>query len=195
MSARRLSPSAVGISIVLHAGLLLSLPTLGNRWQPGSRPDALAFTATLKVSPPGPSRPDLPPKTEEPVREGGEEPQLSDGLGVLPVSPPAYFTADKLTKPPKAIAVPDLGAPEIQQVAGSGKLVLKLWIDDQGAVVDAAPEPNALPEIFSRTAVEAFKRSRFTPGERDGVKVGSLIRVELSYYDVPAGPAPATSLQ
>ena len=65
----------------------------------------------------------------------------------------------------------------------SGKLVLKLWINELGLIADIAVEQSGLPEAFSRTAVAAFKDLRFAPGERNGLAVGTVMRIEVNYDD------------
>jgi TonB family protein len=123
----------------------------------------------------------------KPAAEGmtGEEPQpaseRTEGAGVLPLPAPTYYTVDQLTIRPRATAAPDLNAPEIAAIAASGTVVLKLWINELGDVVSVDVEQTDLPEIFSRTAAAAFKRLRFTPGERDGLPVGTLLRIEVRF--------------
>lgn len=107
----------------------------------------------------------------------------TEAAGLLPLPGPVYYTADQLTKRPRAIAVAELDTAATKHFIVSGKLILQLWIDASGKVVEVDVEDSNLPEIFAETARNTFKRSRFSPGERDGIPVGSLMRIEVSYDD------------
>ena len=109
--------------------------------------------------------------------------QRAAGVNLLPLPAPAYYTTDELSKRPQPLAVADLDAPRIRPIVASGKIVLKLWINEFGVVADVAVEKTELPEIFSRTAVAAFKGLRFEPGERNGQPVATVMRIEVSYDD------------
>lgn len=104
--------------------------------------------------------------------------------GILPLSGPVYYTSDQLTKRPTAVEVPELDTPATKQFIVSGKMILQLWIDERGKVVEVVVEESNLPEVFAETARNTFGHSRFTPGERDGVAVRSLMRIEVSYDDM-----------
>jgi TonB family protein len=124
------------------------------------------------------SAPDRPADEEQPRTQ-----QRAQGAGLLPLPAPAYYTTDQLTKRPQPVAVADLDAAEIRPIVASGKMVLKLWINEFGVVADVVVETTELPEAFSRTAVAAFKGLRFVPGERNGQPVGTVMRIEVTYDD------------
>lgn len=100
-----------------------------------------------------------------------------------PIPAPPYYTTDELTKRPQPLRMAELDTPETAPIVASGKLILRLWIDERGNVAAATVEHSDLPEFFARTAVSAFMNSRFTPGERDGLPVGTVMRIEISYDD------------
>ena len=108
---------------------------------------------------------------------------LTEGTGILPISGPVYFTTDQLTKRPQAVTVAELDTAATQSIIVSGAMILQLRIDDRGQVVNVDIEQNELPEIFAVTAINAFKKSFFTPGERNGIRVNSLLRIEVRYDD------------
>jgi len=177
--------AALGISCLLHLTLLVA-PYLGERTREGQPPAEeegkflRSFSASLKTA-------------QQPVPlavEGtaaGMEP--TKGIGMLPFSAPPYYTTDQLTKRPQPLGSAHLEAPETSLIVASGKLILKLWIDEFGEVKDVEVEKTELPEVFSRSAIAAFKHLRFTPGERSGVRVGSMMRIEVNYDDARS-PAP-----
>ena len=72
---------------------------------------------------------------------------------------------------------------QIRPIIASGKIVSKLWISEFGAVADVTVEKSELPEVFSRTAVAAFKDMRFEPGQRNGQPVPTVMRIEVTYDD------------
>jgi TonB family protein len=117
-------------------------------------------------------------------------PEESGGsrIGALPIRSQAYYTTDQLSKRPQPLAAAELDTDEIKSVVASGKVVLKLWISDGGSVAEIDVESSDLPAMITRTAVAAFKHLRFTPGERDGHPVGTVIRIEVLYQDGRALP-------
>lgn len=107
----------------------------------------------------------------------------SQGKGLLPIAAAPYYNSDQLSKRPELLSDDPLDAQQLRVLASSGKLMLKLWINDRGQVVDAVIEKSELPAEFSAAAAAAFKEVRFSPGERDGLPVGSVIRIEVRYSD------------
>jgi TonB family protein len=195
--SKRLSV-ALAASLAIHAALIL-LPYFGKRVY-GEREGfvprmpAPAFSATLiATNSAAATARILPPAADDTGHrddEAADRPAdtaaagaLSSGMDILPMPVQTYYTTDELSKKPQPLVLAELDTPETQTVVASGKLILKLWIDDQGRVVDALVERSDLPELFSNTAVAAFKRSRFTPGERGGLQVGTVLRIEIRYDD------------
>ena len=105
------------------------------------------------------------------------------GIGLLPIPAPTYYTTDQLTKRPQPIAAAELDAPEIRPILASGTIILKLWINELGDVISVDVEKTDLPEMFSRAAVAAFRHLRFVPGELNGQRVGTMMRIEITYDD------------
>lgn len=200
---------ALGVSGLLHASIVV-LPYLGKRTalaemsSPRTKyPASLALTATLTAlrrdEAPVLNQPAQadPPVESTPLAEANNTETLSpqarmDGADLLPIPGPVYYTSDQLTKRPRAIAVKKLDPPEIQSIIVSGKLILKLWIDAQGQVENITVESSELPEIFSEVTTKAFKQSRFVPGELNGQRVATVMRIEVSYDDkrLPARQEP-----
>lgn len=125
-------------------------------------------------------------------RMANEEPRpaldRTEGIGLLPIPAPTYYTTDQLTKRPQPTAEAELDTPEIWPILASGTIVLKLWISELGDVIAVDVEKTDLPETFSSTAVAAFRRLRFTPGEIDGRPVGTMMRIEVTYDDSRTPP-------
>jgi len=196
-SARLLA--ALALSCLLHAAVVF-LPYLGKstketrfalagRHRPppvinatllsaGEHKYSAANVPARTESVPDPSAADRPADTAQPASQ-----PRTEGADLLPLPAPAYYTTDQLTKRPQPVAAADLDAPEIRPIVASGKMVLKLWINEFGVVADVAVEKSELPEVFSRTAVAAFKGLRFVPGQRNGAPVGTVMRIEVIYDD------------
>ena len=177
--ARRRLVAAVVVSCMFHVSLLAAAylgassresPIFAAKGQTPPRP----FHASLK--PPTQIKPEIVRKSAVPLAS-------SEGIGVLPFSAPPFYPTNQLSKRPQPLGSADLDAPEISLIVASGRMILKLWIDESGEVVDVDIEKTDLPAAFSRTAQAAFKRLRFTPGERGGVRVGSVMRIEVNYDD------------
>jgi len=191
--------AALLLSCLLHSGVVI-LPYLGNSskesrsMQEGGRKAQRALSATLTSLKGTPlavanlsrqgdrsaessrfsANPDEASRPSRPRREGADW---------LPLPAPVYYATDQLTKRPQPLAEADLDTPEIRPIIASGKMILKLWINDLGEVIEVEVEKTELPEAFSRAAVAAFKQLRFAAGERHGQAVGSVMRVEVSYVD------------
>lgn len=186
---------ALVLSCILHALAILT-PLLGKP-SPGVQltPPSGTVIVALPVSPdkistsavfsPQPSKaiPDAETTSSGNSNLPEEPRNPSDGLDILPYQGLSYFTTDQLTKRPRAMEVAELDTETTRSIIASGAMILQLWIDDQGHVADAVIEQNDLPEIFVSTAISAFKQSRFTPGERLGKRVPTMMRIEVRYDD------------
>jgi hypothetical protein len=108
------------------------------------------------------------------------------GVGLLAIPEPIYYTTDQLTKRPQPISAPKLDVPEMGTIPfSSGMVILKLWINEVGAVVSVDLEKRDLPIAISRSAVAAFGNLRFVPGEINGRRVRTMMRIEVTYDDGP----------
>jgi TonB family protein len=196
--------AALAFSGVLHAAVLI-VPALGERLPEfrlavsGADRSPYPLTATLVLrgahrfsaaplqaegeSVPRPSVSGRATSSAIRPEEAG-----SSRIGALPIRSQAYYTTDQLSRRPQPLAAAELDPEEIKPVVASGKVVLKLWISDAGSVAEVEVESSDLPAMFTRAAVAGFKRLRFTPGERDGRPVGTVIKIEVLYQDGRALP-------
>jgi len=191
---------SLALSCLLHATIVI-LPALGERSSPEraaartTRSVPPVVTVSLVLTRNGEKTPIPFPPTEGGIVIGDmklsgaadstapESKDRSEGAGLFPISGPAYYTTDQLTKRPQALSVAELDTAATRSIIVSGALILRLRINEQGQVVDAEVEQNELPEIFAETAIKAFRQSRFTPGERNGQLVNTLMRIEVRYDD------------
>jgi TonB family protein len=121
------------------------------------------------------------------LQQASEKPRASStvrrGPDVLPIPGPAYYSSDQLTKPPRPTSEPKLDVPRSIARAVSGRVVLRLWIDELGNVASVEVESSDLPETVSGTAAAAFGKLHFVPGEIDGQRVRTLMRIEVAYVN------------
>ncbi|MFA7280746.1 MAG: hypothetical protein WC100_11685 [Sterolibacterium sp.] len=115
-----------------------------------------------------------PSETSTPARQGAE---------LLPLPAIRFYGTRELTKRPQPLGQADLDTPEIKMIVASGKMILKLWIDEAGEVIEVEVEKTELPEMLSDLTRARFKHMRFLPGERMGIPVGSVMRIEVNYDD------------
>lgn len=189
-------------SALIHA-VLIALPYFGMPQIGSPLPATAATTAANPVAHTPPLRVSLrqspapdgrlqlrqeaaqgaPKLTAAPLPEPPPATERRDGADLLPFPAPVYYPTDQLTRRPQPLQLVDLDAPQIKPILASGVMVLTLWIDAFGAVAKVDVEKSELPESFTKAAEAAFRQSRFTPGERSGQKVGSVMRIEVTYAD------------
>lgn len=190
---------ALALSCLLHT-LVILLPWLGTSGQ-GEKTAALSFnggssllTAILTTQRDSPSPP-IQPETgiaandddisqpSGPNTEDVQPKSHTEGVDILPIPGMAYYTTDQLTKRPQAVVIAELDTEATRPIIVSGRMILRLWLDVRGRVVEVVVEQSELPKVFAETAINAFRHSRFTPGELNGQLVGTVMRVEVSYDD------------
>lgn len=105
-----------------------------------------------------------------------------------PALPPAasFYPANELTIKPVALGEPALDGEDMV----SGEVVLALWIDAQGTVVEVSVERSELPADRLPVVADAFRVLRFSPGELNGRAVGAVMRIVINYDDERLPMAP-----
>lgn len=204
MSAAARLATALTLSLVLHGALLATMYRLPIGAQLGfgapGKPWAADLQARLRSAEreAGPSRldfrtdvPPVAPRFAEPVVPPVPHSDVKP-VAALPalgwIAPPRYLPASELDEKPQ---IRTRHAPEFPPDArsDSGRVVLRLYINQSGgvdeiAVVSVEPEP-----AFEEPAVRAFADALFTPGRRQGVPVPSTVTIELLFgIALPALP-------
>ena len=181
-------PLLLLVSLLLHLSLI-ALPLAGR--SVGGRDSANGLRpSSLHVSLNDPA---LPRRVAEPTSKPAPEPasKLAPEPTPAPRAPVlaaddaapqrqaglAFYPSAALTVRPVALSEPQLEDGD----AVSGELVL--WIDDRGAVVEVSAGRGDPPSARLHAVADAFRRVRFAPGELNGKKVGSVMRIEVSYDD------------
>lgn len=115
----------------------------------------------------------------------------------IPGSPPsspfgddAFLPRSRLTIPPAPLANIVIEYPLAEGVRRHYVGELSLFIDETGRVVRIRSDGTPLPQALDDAAREAFAKARFTPGELEGRKVRSRIRVEVTFDERPRTAPP-----
>lgn len=120
----------------------------------------------------------------EPDRDNAKVPGTAEGHAPLQVDGDTFFPSNQLSRPAQPAVPVTLPTVDLEVLAQPGRSVLTVWIDARGNVVEATIESSDAPELFARLAVEAFRKTPFIPGERNGRPVGTVMRIEVSYDDL-----------
>lgn len=133
--------------------------------------------------------PDIGPEPQpERTPSGGTEPRR-DAMITLPIA--RYYTRDELSVPPRIeVAMPDRvedSWPRFQP----GKMVLRLFLDENGQVDRISIDESDLPIEFEALALAALRSGIFSPGQLEGRSVKSQIRIQID-FESEAGTSQAT---
>ena len=93
---------------------------------------------------------------------------------------PRYLAARELDRRPQILSHVEPHFPALALVP-TGRVVLRLYIDETGAVDAVAAESADRTGAFEAAAREAFAAARFLPGIKDGVPVKALVRLEVLF--------------
>ena len=93
---------------------------------------------------------------------------------------PRYFRAHELDRRPQILSHVEPHFPALALVP-TGRVVLRLYLDEQGSVETVAAESADRTGAFEAAAREAFAGARFLPGIKDGVPVKAMVRLEVLF--------------
>jgi hypothetical protein len=111
-------------------------------------------------------------------------PAAEASTGSPAASDEGYLPRPMLSRAPAPLAPVEIREPESNAPSGRYVGTLSLFIDEQGKVRGAQADEAQLPPEMARAAQEAFLAVTFSPGEIDGRKVRSRLRVEVSFDHV-----------
>lgn len=164
-------------------------------------PPRRAATPSAPTSAPAPSHPEMSVATLVPAAAPDRvQPSTSEvtsshaGKDILPLKAQQFYPTDQLSLIPEPTEFKDMDTPESSSIIASGRMVLKLWIDEQGEVVHVLAEKSGLPPALIESAIRHFQQMRFIPGERYGQRVGVLMNIEIHYDDPRATSPPALAM-
>jgi TonB family protein len=154
---------ALAASFAAHGALLGALP----RWEAASFSLTTPALERLQVG----FRPAEPvvPSTARPV----------PAPAPLPLAP-RYYAAHELERRPQILSQVEPAFPALA-LTPVGRVVLQLYVDEDGRVERIATERDDPHGQFARAAREAFVGARFLPGVKDGSAVKSVVRLEVRF--------------
>lgn len=92
----------------------------------------------------------------------------------------AFDVADLEKRPEAVLQVAPTYPAELRKAKVEGVVTLVFLLDETGRVEDPRVENSSRPE-FEKPALEAIRKWRFRPGEKDGQPVRTYIRVPLRF--------------
>lgn len=111
-------------------------------------------------------------KTEQDAKVG------SESTSILTAKYFALALLDEIPEPQNTIDVDSLN---LLQYAQGGKVELRLWVDEQGQVVDVEVINSEMPLDFVESATKLFKQAQFFPGMMNSVPVKFVTKVVVRY--------------
>jgi TonB family protein len=161
---------ALAASLVAHAALLQGFAVLPHAWQSAAGfPTAHPGSGLLRVSflsEPAATQPPAPATHASPAS------------GVPRA--PRYFRAHELDRRPQILSHVEPHFPALALVP-TGRVVLRLYVDEEGSVETVAAESADRTGAFEAAAREACAAARFLPGIKGGVPVKSVVRLEVLF--------------
>lgn len=145
---------------------------------PGSKANA-GIASSLNDSKGAARGSETTPEASIPTVEGGEN--LDPG-GVW-LNGTLFYRSEMLTQRPAVLSVGEFESSQTKKMIVSGALVLQIWIDGTGKVVQVLVEDSGLPQVFADAAKKAFMAASFSPGTLGDQLVGSVVRMEVRYDD------------
>lgn len=95
-----------------------------------------------------------------------------------------YLTLAELDQHPAITRDISDNPPELLEYSQGGELVLRLWIDKTGKVVNVDTISSNLPQVFVDSTRASFLHATFNPGRKNGNAVASVMDVAVNYAPV-----------
>lgn len=108
---------------------------------------------------------------------GGRALQHADSI----IREPRYYRLSDLTRNPHILQEPSFVLPTSEDTEVTGKVILRLFIGESGAVDRVVVEESELPESFEESIADSFTKASFIPGAIEETPVNSQVRIEVRY--------------
>ncbi len=200
---------AFAASLAIHLGLL-ALPAgrLTFDTPEAGTAGPLPLRAEFRRAPTGTERQSpaqsLPTRESPPERNADREdptPATDSAAQELGVPLPHYYEPREVTERATPARKIDLETPVLLGIPGQGKLILLLWINENGLVDRVDVESSELVDTMRSEIIEQFRRAQFIPARLNGQAVKSRKKIEVvvrppMVYVVPPPPAnPASAAE
>ena len=107
------------------------------------------------------------------------EMDISHPILVVPDSP--YYTIKELERIPSILKNVNSDPPELLQFSQGGELAVRIWIDENGNVVNTEIVKSNLPEEFNLSALKNFANAKFSPGIKNNFPVKTVVNITVRY--------------
>lgn len=105
-----------------------------------------------------------------------------------PPPAPAYFPSDELDHQPRLLTELDTSFPEVGNIAGAGRMIFILLIDETGQVDETLNEFSSLDRNFVGVVQASLNQMRFAPGMKSDRPVKARVRIEVNFGYSVYGP-------
>lgn len=105
-----------------------------------------------------------------------------------PPPAPAYLPSAELDQPPRLLTELDTSFPEVGNIAGAGRMIFILLIDETGQVYETLNEFSSLDQSFVAAVQATLSKMRFVPGIKNDTAVKSRVRIEMNFGYSVYGP-------
>lgn len=194
-------PRGITIAVLFHVAVFTLSPDMSTAVEAGTSSDTqLIAPAELKL-------PDAPPPIESPAEPIVGSIELDASITISPTTPDAW-SPEKLAPPVRAergerehfdrfvasmIAPELLNADEVERElrrmyppmlrdAGiAGDVVVNLWLDEDGLIVDAEVARSSGYELFDRAALKVVEKMRLTPAQNRGAPVRVIVAIPVRF--------------
>ncbi len=109
-------------------------------------------------------------------------------LSSPPASPRYYQTSELDVHPGIKVRVHPEYPAQAARRGLSGKVVIRLYINEKGGVDRVETLRAQPPGVFERSAESAFRAARFAPGMKDEHPVKTQMTIEVNYESPPPAP-------
>ena len=90
-----------------------------------------------------------------------------------------FYPTSQLAYSPLPLNEIRLGDSEVSFISAHGAIILTLWIDALGEVIEVTVETIDIPEAIADGIAAAFRQLHFKPGELNGRTVNVVMRIEV----------------
>jgi outer membrane biosynthesis protein TonB len=176
---------AISLSIMMH-GLLLGLFNASplpksNSAEETTDPISLLQVSLLPLESTTTSQP-LLDENRQLTNSPATKPDTNvEERNLMPVAHVEYFTLAELEQPPQMLQEINTNPSSLNSYKEGGIVKLRLWIDEQGNVVELKLVESLLPAAFIENAMESFRIAKFTAGIKSGHAVRSVVTVVVNY--------------
>ena len=186
---------AIGISFCLHVSLLFLESAKPSRAEALDRPTSNPLLIVALAGEEAEAREiietnplDKASREADATATSGEESatrQVSAEPVILtPIRQETYFPLSELEEAPQILHDIDQDPANLKPYSQGGRVIIQLWIDEQGNVVDQELVETMLPSVFVDSAMHSFAQAKFIAGIKDGRPVKSTLKVVINYDPV-----------